>query len=73
MVTGTIIGLLGRADMSGIFHVERYVYAGYNQDTKVPKDVNPFNKPRSLFDAQALRRDDRKLVLLASGLEIGMP
>jgi hypothetical protein len=29
VVTGSIIGLLGRADSNGIFHVEKYVYSGY--------------------------------------------
>ena len=29
IVTGSIIGLLGRADCSGVFHIEDYVYAGF--------------------------------------------
>ena len=37
VVTGSIVGLLGRADNNGVFHVEEYVYSGYWQNTKLPQ------------------------------------
>ena len=36
IVTGSIIGCLGRADLNGIFHVEDWVYADYAKSTKIP-------------------------------------
>ena len=32
VVTGTIIGCLGRADINGIFYVEDYIFADYVGD-----------------------------------------
>ncbi len=36
IVTGSIIGCLGRADVAGIFHVEDLVYAEYCPSSKLP-------------------------------------
>jgi len=67
-VTGSIIGLLGRADMNGVFHTEDYVYAGYYQSTFIPQSVNLTLK-RSIF----AENSERRLIALTSGLEIGLP
>ena len=38
IVTGSILGCLGRADINGIFHVEDYIYAGYvSKPNIIPK------------------------------------
>jgi len=72
LVTGCIIGALGRADLNGVFHVQDYVFAGYSQLTKLPKSVT-IGRDRSIFDPAALASPDRKLVAFISGMEIGLP
>ena len=72
IVTGSIIGCLGRADLNGIFHVEDWIYANYAKSAKIPQGV-VCNLNRSLFNADALQDPNRRLVALVSGLELGLP
>ena len=74
IVTGSIIGCLGRADINGIFFVEDYVYAGYISEPNLSQDgsVN-VQKRRSLFDKEALADPNRTIVAFVSGLELGLP
>ena len=53
IVTGSIIGCLGRADINGIFNVEDYVYAEFISEPNVLSDV-AYQTKRSLFDKEAL-------------------
>ena len=73
IVTGSIIGCLGRADINGIFYVENYVYAGYIIDTPNIFSDMKFKTRRSLFDRVALQDQGRNFVAFVSGLELGMP
>ena len=74
IVTGSIIGCLGRADINGIFFVEDYVYAEYISDCNLSPDVSVnVNTKRSIFDREALADPNRTVVAFVSGLELGLP
>ena len=67
------MGCLGRADISGIFYVEDYVYAGYVSTPNLMPNEVAYDQRRSLFDHEALQDPSRKLIALVSGLELGLP
>ena len=72
LVTGAIIGCLGRADINGIFFVENFVFAEHITTPNVSSDTN-FDLKRSIFDRPALQDPNRRFVAIISGLELGLP
>ena len=53
IVTGSIIGCLGRADVNGVFFVEDYVLSEYISEPNLIADIQ-YDLRRSLFDRTAL-------------------
>ena len=73
VITGSVVALKGEADRNGIFIVEDFVYAGYNQSDQmsIPKSLTLFQPKRDLLDP-VLLDSERKFVAFVSGFEIGL-